>query len=131
MNAFPIGSPVYIVTNEDAGIHTITGFPVIAGETCVELKTPEGLYKTVELGDIALSRGNPNGSDAINPIHYKGNGVECIDAIKAQMSREEFLGYLRGNVTKYTFRMRQKGDPVENARKANWYLDRLMQELAQ
>lgn len=70
-------------------------------------------------------------SDSINPDHYKGQGLECIDAIKAQMTRENFLGYLRGNVIKYTWRMHQKGDPVENARKANWYLDRLTQELAQ
>lgn len=70
-------------------------------------------------------------SDSINPDHYKGTGLECIDAIKAQMTRENFLGYLRGNVIKYTWRMHQKGDPVENARKANWYLDRLTQELAQ
>lgn len=69
-------------------------------------------------------------SDNINPSHYKGHGLECIDAIKAQMTPEEFRGYLRGNVIKYTWRMNQKGDPVENARKANWYLDRLTQELA-
>lgn len=68
-------------------------------------------------------------SDAINPDHYKGQGVECIDAIKASMSCDEFLGYLRGNVMKYTWRMRQKGDPAENARKAAWYLDRLTKEL--
>lgn len=128
MDPYPIGSPVYLVNDEDAGIHIVNSFPVIAGEVCVEIKTPEGLYRTVELGAIALSRGMPK-SDAINPVHYQGNGLECIDAIKAQMSREEFLGYLRGNVVKYTFRLRQKGDPVENARKANWYLDRLIKEL--
>lgn len=70
-------------------------------------------------------------SDPINPDHYKGQGVECIDAIKASMSRLEFLGYLRGNVMKYTWRMHQKGDPTENARKAAWYLDRLTKELEQ
>lgn len=68
-------------------------------------------------------------SDPINPDHYKGKDVECIDAIKASMSSDEFLGYLRGNVMKYTWRMRQKGDPAENAHKAAWYLNRLIMEL--
>lgn len=70
-------------------------------------------------------------SDPINPDHYKGQGVECINAIKASMSRDEFLGYLRGNVMKYTWRLINKGSPVENARKAAWYLDRLTKELEQ
>ena len=130
MHDFKLDQPVYIVDNEDAGIHTIAAFSTIQGETVIEIRTPEGLFKTVELGDIAPSRGLPKSGDAINPDHYKGKGLECIDAIAAQLSREEFMGYLRGNVAKYTWRRRQKGDPVENARKANWYLDRLMKELA-
>jgi hypothetical protein len=38
--------------------------------------------------------------DPVNfPIHYAdGNGVECIDAIEASMSTEEFKGFLKGNV---------------------------------
>lgn len=131
MHDFKIGSSVYLVSNEGAGIHSIVSFIVINGEECVEI-TRDGLSSfNVELGDIALSRGKSSSSDAINPDYYNGNGLECIDAIKAQMSREEFFGYLRGNVVKYTFRLRQKGDPVENASKAKWYLDRLIKELAQ
>jgi hypothetical protein len=35
--------------------------------------------------------------DPVNfPIHYAdGNGVECIDAIEASMSTEEFKGFLK------------------------------------
>ena len=74
---------------------------------------------------------NKMASDQINPDHYKSGGIECIDAIKAQMTPEEFRGYLRGNVCKYLWRMDNKGDPCINLQKANWYIDRLMQELAQ
>lgn len=63
--------------------------------------------------------------DNVNqPEHYKGNGLECIDAIEAQMNPEEFLGYLRGNVVKYLWRWRHKGG-VESLRKAQWYLNKL------
>ena len=46
-------------------------------------------------------------TDQINPDHYKG-AVECIDAIQAGMTRDQFAGYLRGNVQKYTFRAYSK-----------------------
>jgi hypothetical protein len=39
-----------------------------------------------------------------NPAHYAdGNGIECIDAIEASMSTEEFKGFLKGNVQKVCF----------------------------
>lgn len=65
--------------------------------------------------------------DNINPNHYKGD-IECIDAIKASMSAEQFKGYLKGNIQKYTWRYEQKNG-VEDLKKAQWYLDRLIKEL--
>jgi hypothetical protein len=49
-------------------------------------------------------------TDPVNaPAHYQStNGVECIEAIKAAMTTEEFFGYLRGNCIKYIWRFRQK-----------------------
>ena len=36
-------------------------------------------------------------SDPVNsPSHYTQGGIECIEAIKAQMSREEYMGFLVG-----------------------------------
>lgn len=65
-------------------------------------------------------------TDQINPNHYKG-AVECIDAIEAGMNREQFAGYLRGNVQKYTFRAYSKHpDPLTDLLKAQWYLCRLI-----
>lgn len=66
--------------------------------------------------------------DNVNsPPHYKSGDVECIDAIKASMSREQFAGYLKGNVMKYVWRMSYKGKPIEDLRKARWYLERLIE----
>ena len=59
------------------------------------------------------------------PIHYAASSVECIDAIEAQLTPEEFRGYLKGNVAKYMWRERQKGG-VESLKKAKWYLSRLI-----
>ena len=65
--------------------------------------------------------------DPVNfPIHYAdGNGVECIDAIEASMSTEEFKGFLKGNVQKYVWRYAQKNG-AEDLKKAKWYLERLI-----
>jgi hypothetical protein len=66
-------------------------------------------------------------ADAINPSHYQSE-IECIDAIKASMTKEQFKGYLKGNVQKYIWRYEQKNG-VEDLKKAQWYLDRLIKEL--
>ena len=73
----------------------------------------------------------PTGSkhDPVNrPSHYASGGVECIEAIKASMSREAFLGYLKGNVQKYLWRYEKKVNHVEDLKKARWYLERLIAE---
>lgn len=63
----------------------------------------------------------------IEPSHYQGE-IECIEAIKASMSTQQFLGYLKGNIQKYVWRYDRKNG-VEDLRKAQWYLNRLISEL--
>ena len=65
--------------------------------------------------------------DPINsPSHYASGGIECIDAMQAMLSREEFIGYLRGNVFKYQWRYKLKNG-VEDLKKAQWYANRLIE----
>ena len=67
-------------------------------------------------------------TDSVNhPSHYTTGDIECIDAIKASMTMNEYLGYLRGNSIKYLWRYRQKNG-IEDLRKAEWYTRRLIQE---
>lgn len=60
------------------------------------------------------------------PPHYKAGGVETIDFIEAKK-----LNYNLGNVVKYISRHDLKGDRLENLRKAQWYLDREINNLKQ
>lgn len=65
-------------------------------------------------------------TDEVNsPSHYNQHGIECIQAIEASMSKEEFQGYLKGNTIKYLWRYRYKGKPKQDLQKALWYLSRL------
>ena len=63
----------------------------------------------------------------VNPSHYKTT-IECIEAIKAAMTEQQFQGYLRGNVIKYLWRYENKGGKTD-LEKAEWYLKRLIEEL--
>ena len=66
--------------------------------------------------------------DVVNhPSHYTDGEIECIDAIEAQLTAEEYRGYLRGNCAKYLWRCMLKGKPVEDLKKCQWYLERLLQ----
>lgn len=64
-------------------------------------------------------------TDLVNaPPHYRQGDIECIDAIRAALTPEEFRGYCKGNAFKYVWRERHKGG-AESLAKAAWYLARL------
>lgn len=70
--------------------------------------------------------------DSINPEHYQGRegtDVQCIDAIEAAMSEPGFQDFLRGQVLKYIWRAPYKGDALQDAKKARWYLSKLIEKL--
>ena len=65
-------------------------------------------------------------TDIVNhPPHYTKGEIECIEAIEAQLTREEFRGYLKGNIAKYNWREGDKAGIVD-LKKAQWYLNRLV-----
>lgn len=59
-----------------------------------------------------------------NPQHYTAGGIECIEAIRAALTDEEFRGFCKGNVLKYTWREKHKGGD-ESLNKAAWYIKQL------
>jgi len=64
--------------------------------------------------------------DMVNsPERYKVGGIEVIDFIKAKLTAEEFRGYLKGNVLKYTSRAGYKDDAAQNIGKLVWYASKL------
>lgn len=78
-----------------------------------------------------LGKSDAKDVDMVNhPNHYCKGGIECIDAIKASMSDECFRGFLKGNVMKYVYRYESKEKPLEDLKKAEWYLKKLIEELS-
>lgn len=70
-----------------------------------------------------------NNNMVSHPAHYTQGGIECIDAIRASMSADEFAGFLKGNAMKYLWRYRHKGKAAEDLKKSNWYINRLIRHL--
>ena len=66
-------------------------------------------------------------SDMVNsPDHYTHNGIEAINVIEAKLTDEQYEGYLQGSVMKYLLRSNYKGKRNEDLKKAQWYLNTLV-----
>lgn len=58
------------------------------------------------------------------PEHYS-HGIEPIEVMKMNMTREQYIGFLRGNVIKYILRYDHK-DGAKDVAKALDYTKRLL-----
>ncbi|AWH15214.1 nucleotide kinase [Enterococcus phage vB_EfaS_9592-1] len=67
-------------------------------------------------------------SDLIdNQEHYTNNGIQPIEIMKANMSEEQYYGFLLGNLQKYISR-HEKKNKVEDLKKAKTYLTWMIEE---
>jgi hypothetical protein len=85
------------------------------GEAPITFKaaTPISFTPTKSLDDMVNS-----------PPHYTAGGIETIDFIEAKE-----LNYHLGNVVKYITRSGHKGDKLKDLEKAQWYLNREINNL--
>lgn len=68
-------------------------------------------------------------SDLIdNQIHYIVNGIQPIQIMKANMTKEEYRGFLEGNILKYPLRYKHKNG-LEDLKKAKTYLSWLIEDI--
>ena len=58
--------------------------------------------------------------------HYQVNGIDPITAMKEGLvSKEEYVGFLKGNIIKYVVRCEYKNDVLSDLKKAMDYLETL------
>lgn len=93
--------------------------------------TNPGGFLSERTGDESCFNGPPQAMnmlkhDAVShPAHYTAGTIECIDAIEAALTPEEYRGYLKGQIFKYNWRLGRKDEPVQEAGKLLWYGERL------
>jgi len=85
------------------------------------------LKKVLEDSPLPITMEEPEANvDMVNhPPHYTAGGIETIDYIQAKLTPEEFRGYLKGSVLKYSSRAGLKGDTSEDLGKLVWYANKL------
>lgn len=68
--------------------------------------------------------------DEVNsPDHYTHGGIETWDYILAKLGRTGALWYCIGNVLKYASRAPYKGKALQDWKKAQWYVNRIVELL--
>ena len=67
----------------------------------------------------------------IRPAHYTKGKQEAIDTIEDAIADAPSAkaGFLQGQTLKYLLRLWHKGNSIQDAKKAEWYLSRLIQTL--
>lgn len=93
---------------------------IILGYDCIDF------YKTAYPNDPIVEYTAPKSHDNVNnPAHYTQGELEVIDILKDKLTKEEFEGFLKGNILKYTFRENIKNG-TEDMKKAAWYTAKLI-----
>ena len=87
-------------------------------ESYITADSIKDLYVTTDVKPISIS----NAVD--HPSHYNKGKIEVIDFIE-----DQGLSFHLGNVIKYVARAGAKGDKLEHLKKAQWYLDRYINEV--
>lgn len=59
--------------------------------------------------------------------HYKTMPIQPWDLMELVMSPEEFRGFLKGNIIKYTLRAGRKAGATDDADKAKHYYDKYLE----
>ena len=71
-------------------------------------------------------------ADMVNhPSHYTAGKIECIDALESMLTgyKDPVQDGLAMQVVKYIWRLPLKSKPLEDAKKAQYYLNRLIDKL--
>lgn len=70
-------------------------------------------------------------SDPVNhPAHYTDTDARCTCGAPIECIQvTEHFDFCTGNAIKYLWRHMKKRNPVEDLRKARWYIDRRIQQL--
>jgi len=95
----------------------------------ISLNSPEPFH----LNDDVIKFSEYKKSDKVNsPAHYTRGTQEAIDIIEEaiQDAPDVKSGMLQAQALKYLLRLWLKDDPKQDAEKARWYLNRLIDSLS-
>ena len=74
------------------------------------------------LADLASSR-----AEVVALVTDVGALATALDVLAAKLTPDQYQGYLQGSVLKYILRSNYKGNRSEDIKKAQWYLNTLVE----
>ncbi len=80
---------------------------------------PINNWSSVEITNCTVNHHEPN---TYGDIKY-------INAIRAGLTKEEFIGFLRGEIIRYTCRMNSNGNLLQDTKNSVWYSNKLISVL--
>ena len=87
-------------------------------------------YKSVHADPV--SKPSVHADPVNKPDHYNTGEIETIDYIVDVLGKYEAISYCHGNVIKYTgSRLWAKSYPIQDAEKAQWYLNKMIELMKQ
>lgn len=66
-----------------------------------------------------------NTPDNIKDAHYSKSAIEPLEYMALAFTRDEFIGFLKGNILKYSLRAPYKNQEEDDRRKAKFYTELL------
>lgn len=62
-----------------------------------------------------------------HPDYYNQGSIECMDAMTASKGIDKVLAFCECNAFKYLWRLGDKDDAVQDAKKAIWYINKFIE----
>ena len=78
-----------------------------------------GMYENIKTWQNAAAP--TEDGTAARATHYLACPIQPIDLIQYTLTKEELIGFLKGNIIKYTLRANHKGTPEKDKNKALQY----------
>ena len=123
--------PEWDGTDEELEMLDAQGWDTSEEEQYVEETTRRILYagiNGISADDIV---GDTVNCEVNHPDHYTAGGIEVMDVIKVKLTREEWIGYLKGNMIKYLLRANFKGQHDKDLGKTGFYAKELVDATTQ
>lgn len=70
-----------------------------------------------------MAKSNGAHSRQVGGSHYKDMPVEPLEVMRQVMTKDEYRGFLKGNIIKYAMRAGQKSGSDKDAEKAQHYIE--------
>jgi len=89
-------------------------------------------YRNYKVEDVLMTTQEvTQDNDPVNPQHYRNYKIEVIEILEEAIRRapDPVSGSLQWQTLKYMLRLWDKDGPLQDAKKARWYLDRLIATL--